>query len=202
MVRIIRKPGGSGGLRKNRRPLIVFCGTLRYLLPLIFAGFSAPHSLFQHLWTLALVDMSLTTHPLWIILSISVHSLSLYCFGMLCTDGQSQQMFSFSLSVFLSLLTFPFFWFYFWFPSSCCCYSFFVCFPQEGWIWPVILSEITLKTTGLKTTQFGLFWQPALGSYLFDPALGCQNNHFTHKESLLKGKYLLKNKIENSQKVK
>ncbi len=141
VVRIIRKSGGSGGLRKNRWPLIVFCGTLRYLLPLIFAGFSAPHSLFQHLWTLALVDMSMTTHPLWFFLSISVLSLSLYCFGMLGTDGQSTDVF-FSLFLSFSLLSFPFFYFYFWFPSSCCCF-FFLSFSQEDWIWAVILSEYT-----------------------------------------------------------
>ncbi len=86
--------------------------------------------------------------------------------------AESTDVFFLSLSVFLSLLTFPFFWFYCWFPSSCCCYSFFVCFPQEGWIWPVILSEITLKTTGLKTTQFGLFWQPSAGFVPFWPSAG------------------------------
>ncbi len=40
-----------------------------------------------------------------------------------------------------------------------------------------------LKTAGLKTTQFGIFWQPGAGSKRDEASNGLYLNHFLHAKN-------------------
>jgi len=141
VVRIIRKPWGAGGLQKNSQPLIVFCGTLCYLLQILLAGFSALCSLFFNIFEQWLLLTGVWQHILYDFFCPSLSMPYFFLYSILACLEQMGQVNRCCLFLSLSLLFPPsffrsifFFWISFLMLNSC----------QEYYIWAAILFEKTV----------------------------------------------------------